>query len=190
MRDYASLLRGKDIASLIGIADIKDRDQDYIIRLMAILTDGCYIAVPTLFPHVVMEVVIRSVRHGHNDWSAVGFVWATVVIIGQFQDYLGAYKLGTLSMALTERFQNSRIRAQVTFLYAVCALHWVRPLKEQIETYKQAYQHGIENGNLVFAGYARTMIPKTALAASTVDKALEENLISLEFYDKTGSPFS
>ena len=42
---------------------------------------------------------------------------------------------------------------------------------------------------MVFAGYARTMIPKTVLAAATVDKALEESEISLAFYAKRGSPF-
>ena len=41
----------------------------------------------------------------------------------------------------------------------------------------------------MFAGYARTMIPKTTLAAFTVDKALEECAISLAFYAKSGSPF-
>ena len=52
-------------------------------------------------------------------------------------------------MRLNERYPNPRIRAQVTFLYAVCALHWVQPLAEQIEVYQQAYQYGIENLSLI-----------------------------------------
>lgn len=189
MAEYAALLGQRPIAAIIDAPNVADRDQDSIIRLMAILTDGAYIAVPTLFPHVVMEVVTRSMRHGHNAMSAIGFAWATVVIVQQHQDYRGAFDLGTLSMRLIERFPNPRIQAQITFLYAVCAMHWFLPLSEQIDMYKRAYQYGMENGNLVFAGYARTMIPKTVLAASTVDKALEENGISVAFYEKSGSPF-
>ncbi|NDY55785.1 diguanylate cyclase [Desulfovibrio sulfodismutans] len=189
MKDYVALLGQRPIADLITIPDVTDREQDSIIRLTAILTDGAYIAVPTLFPHLVMEVVTRSMRYGHNALSAVGFCWATVVIVQEHKDYHSAFALGKLSMTLVERFPNPRIQAQITFLYAVCAMHWFLPLSEQIEMYKRAYQYGIQNGNLVFAGYARTMIPKTVLAASTVDKALEENDISVEFYEKRGSPF-
>jgi diguanylate cyclase (GGDEF)-like protein/PAS domain S-box-containing protein len=189
MADYAALLDGRAIKDLIDIPDVADFEQDSIIRLMAILTDGAYIAVPTLFPILVLEVVTRSMRHGHNALSAIGFAWVTVVIVQEGQDYRSAFELGKLAMALIERFPNPRIRAQITFLYAVCAMHWFLPLEEQIEMYKRAYQYGIENGNLVFAGYARTMIPKTVLAAVTVDKALEESAISLAFYEKRGSPF-
>ncbi len=189
MAEYSRLLNQIPIANLIGLGDVTDREQDSIIRLMAILTDGTYIAIPSLFPHVVMEVVNRSMRYGHNTMSAIGFAWATVIVVRQFGNYQDAYALGTLAMRLNERYPNLRIRAQVTFLYAVCSLHWVQPLSEQIEVYQQAYQYGIENGNLVFAGYARTMIPKTTLAALTVDKALEECAISLAFYAKSGSPF-
>lgn len=189
MAEYSRLLNQRPMGDLIELADIADREQDGIIRLMAILTDGTYIAVPSLFPHIVMEVVNRSMRYGHNAMSAIGFAWATVLIVRQFGNYQDAYALGALAMRLNERYPNPRIRAQVTFLYAVCALHWVQPLAEQIEVYQQAYQYGIENGNLVFAGYARTMIPKTTLAALTVDKALEECAISLAFYAKSGSPF-
>ena len=189
MAEYSRLLNQRPIGDLIGLGDIADREQDGIIRLMAILTDGAYIAVPSLFPHIVMEVVNRSMRYGHNAMSAIGFAWATVLIVRQFGNYQDAYALGALAMRLNERYPNPRIRAQVTFLYAVCALHWVQPLAEQIAVYQQAYQYGIENGNLVFAGYARTMIPKTTLAAFTVDKALEECAISLAFYAKSGSPF-
>jgi len=189
MRDYALLLGQRAIADLIHVATVEDRDQDSIIRLMAILTDATYIAVPTLFPHLVMEVVTRSMRHGHNALSAIGFAWATVVIVQEHQDYRSAFELGTLALRLIERFPNPRIQAQITFLHAVCAMHWFQPLAEQIEMYKRAYQYGLDNGNLVFAGYARTMIPKTVLAASTVDKALEENETSVAFYEKRGSPF-
>ena len=189
MAEYSRLLNQRPIGDLIGLGDIADREQDGIIRLMAILTDGAYIAVPSLFPHIVMEVVNRSMRYGHNAMSAIGFAWATVLIVRQFGNYQDAYALGALAMRLNERYPNPRIRAQVTFLYSVCALHWVQPLAEQIAVYQQAYQYGIENGNLVFAGYARTMIPKTTLAAFTVDKALEECAISLAFYAKSGSPF-
>lgn len=187
--EYSRLLDQRPIGDLIGLDDVVDHEQDAIIRLMAILTDGTYIAIPGLFPHVVMEVVNRSMRYGHNGMSAIGFAWATVLIVRQFGNYQDAYALGALAMRLNERYPNPRIRAQVTFLYAVCALHWVQPLAEQIEVYQQAYRYGIENGNLVFAGYARTMIPKTTLAASTVDKALEECAISLAFYAESGSPF-
>ncbi len=189
MADYTALLGPRPIKDLIHVPDVADPEQDSIIRLMAILTDGAYIAVPTLFPILVLEVVARSMRHGHNALSAIGFAWVTVVIVQERQDYRSAFDLGGLAMQLIERFPNPRIRAQITFLYAVCAMHWFLPLEEQIEMYKRAYQHGIENGNLVFAGYARTMIPKTVLAAATVDTALEESAISLAFYEKRGSPF-
>ena len=189
VRDYTELLGQRPIADLITVPDVADREQDSIIRLMAILTDGAYIAVPTLFPYLVMEVVARSIRYGHNALSAIGFAWATVVIVEEHKDYRSAFELGKLAMLLVERYPNPRIQAQITFLYAVCAMHWFLPLSEQIAMYKRAYQYGLENGNLVFAGYARTMIPKTVLAASTVDKALEENEVSVVFYEKRGSPF-
>lgn len=189
MADYTELLGPQPIRDLIHIPNVADPEQDSVIRLMAILTDGAYIALPTLFPILVLEVVVRSMRHGHNGLSAIGFAWVTVVIVQERQDYRSAFELGTLAMQLIERFPNPRIRAQITFLYAVCAMHWFLPLEEQIEMYKRAYQYGIENGNMVFAGYARTMIPKTVLAAATVDKALEESEISLAFYAKRGSPF-
>lgn len=189
MEDFRSTLGSRTISDLIEIDEVSDLDQDYIISLMAILTDSAYIAMPTLFPYVVMEVVTRSMHHGYNAMSAVGFAWSTVVIVQQDNDYLNAYELGRLSMRLIERFPNPRIGAQVTFLYAVCSMHWVHPLSEQIEMYKRAYQLGVENGNLVFAGYARTMIPKTVLAAFTVDEALKENEISIAFYERRGSPF-
>lgn len=187
--EYSSLLNQRLIADLIELDDVTDQEQDSIIRLMAILTDGTFIAIPGLFPHVVMEVVNRSMRYGHNAMSAIGFAWAAVLIVRQFGDYQDAYALGTLAMSLIERYPNPRIRTQVTFLHAVCGLHWVKPLEAQIEMYHQVYRYGIENGNLVFAGYARTMIPKTTLAAATVEKALEECAISLEFYANSGSPF-
>ena len=187
--EYSRLLNQRPIADLAKLDDVTDPDQDSIIRLMAILTDGTFIAIPGLFPHVVMEVVNRSMRYGHNAMSAIGFAWAAVLIVRQFGDYQDAYLLGVLAMRLIERYPNPRIRTQVTFLHAVCGLHWVKPLESQIEMYQQVYQYGIENGNLVFAGYARTMIPKTTLAAVTVERALEECAISLEFYANSGSPF-
>lgn len=187
--EYSRLLNQRPIADLGTLDDVTDQEQDSIIRLMAILTDGTYIAIPSLFPHVVMEVVNRSMRYGHNAMSAIGFVWATVIIIQQFKDYKNAYELGKLSMNLVERYPNPRIRSQVTMLYSVCAMHWFQPLADAIEMLKKAYQYGVEYGNLVFAGYARTKISHTVLAATNVDKAIEENIISIAFYEKSGSPF-
>ncbi len=192
MAEYSRLLNQRPMGDLIELADIADREQDGIIRLMAILTDGTYIAVPSLFPHIVMEVVNRSMRYGHNAMSAIDGGTGDGPDRPPVRQLSGCvYARGALAMRLNERYPNpARIRAQVTFLYAVCALHpRVKPLTEQIAVYQQAYLYGIDNGNLVFAGYARTMIPKTTLAALTVDKALEECAISLAFYAKSGSPF-
>ena len=57
---------------------------------------------------------------------------------------------------MNARFQSHQFRSKSHFSFGLFVTPWVKPLQVCLEHLKESFRSGIEDGDLVFAGYALT----------------------------------
>ncbi len=191
LEEYRRSVGGRKVADLVHLPEVVERDKRYVLRILANLIDCSYIAQPLIFPQIIIATVNFSMKYGYSDVSALGFVSLAGLLILAMKDYRGAHEIGKLGLALNERFSNIRFKARILMAYAVFTTHWTDHLSVQVQQYQNAFQIAIDTGDLVFAGYGRSLLPKTILGAGEhIDRVIEENEKSIMFLRQTASPFA
>jgi PAS domain S-box-containing protein len=187
---FKDLLGDRRLSQLKDLPDIANKDRSYLIKILSHICDAAYIAVPSVFPHVIFEIVNISIEYGLNNFSAVGFCWLPVLLGTVLKDYHMGYESGRLSLALNERYGNAQLKSFTLFLSTVFTIHWKFHAKTAIQDYAEAFKAGVDNGENTYSGYAMVMIPKTSLAVGVkIDAVREENRRSIDFLSKSRSIF-
>jgi GAF domain-containing protein/ABC-type transporter Mla MlaB component len=106
----------------------------------------------SLFGLGLITQVNLSLKHGHTDVSAYGYVSYGFLLIVLFEQYALAYEFGRLGLALNEKFQNTQLTCQLHVVFAM-GLHFRRPLREALELNRKGYRAGLEYGDMNYSAY-------------------------------------
>jgi len=117
------------------------------MRILSHLYAATYKAAPDLFPFIVLQGVDLSLKHGNAPQSALAY--ATYGLILLEKDLEAAYQFGQLALDLVERFQE--LKARTWMVVNNYIRPWCQPIKESLAPLRQAYQLGLESGEIEFA---------------------------------------
>ncbi|MBN4006249.1 ATP-binding sensor histidine kinase [Nostoc sp. LPT] len=151
------ILGNKKTAELIDLPKMSNPKALAIMRILSSAASATYICAPQLMPLFVFERINLSVRYGNTPLSAVAYAWYGMILCGVVMDIEAGYQFGQLALQVLERFNATDLKAQTLFINCILISHWREPVKDSIPLLLEAYQTGLETGDVEYATWAAGM---------------------------------
>ncbi|MGJ5631158.1 trifunctional serine/threonine-protein kinase/ATP-binding protein/sensor histidine kinase [Nostoc sp. CALU 1950] len=145
---------GKSPLSLIDLPDMTGGKQLAAIRILASTNSTAYIARPDLLPQIILSEVNLSMQYGNAAASAFGYAWYGLIECGILGNIEAGYDFGQLALQVLEKFHSKELKARTFFIVQTFINHWHQPLKDTIAPLAEAYQVGLETGDIEYAAWA------------------------------------
>ena len=146
----ATQLTGKKAEELILLPEMTTPEQLATIKILAGIWGAAFAIAPSLMPLIVLEMVNLSLDYGNAPISAFAYVLYGVLLCAG-DDFQGGYEFGQLSLQLLTHFNTQAFQAKIFFLIGTHITIWHEPLQAALPTLQEAYQTGLETGDLEFA---------------------------------------
>jgi predicted ATPase/class 3 adenylate cyclase len=124
------------------------------MRLLQVVTQAAYTARPDVFAMAVFQSVMLSIRRGNSPYAIDGYLSYGIILCGVTGDIATGYKFGELALTLLDRFDARSRRPSALFLFNGFISHWRNHYRDTFAPLREAYQTGLEVGDLNFSGLA------------------------------------
>ena len=145
---------GKKIEDLTELPEMTDPYKLAAMRFLSTIFSASYQAIPALMPLIAFKQVNLSVKYGNAPLSAYGYASYGVILCGVTGDIEAGYQFGQLALSLLERVGTQEIKARTIHVVNALIRHWQDPVRDTLSPLQEAYQMGLENGDLEFAAFA------------------------------------
>jgi len=144
----------RKIQDLIHEPDIADAS---ILRAVTLLQDiwiAAYIAGDQqLAGFSTVRAMNLCLKHGNAAEAAFVYALYGLQVGASLGDYASGHEFGKLAMTLARRHDAGSVRSKVMLLTGALVNCWSEPLEVACSYLKEGYQAGIENGDMIYAGY-------------------------------------
>ncbi|AFY69062.1 adenylate/guanylate cyclase with GAF sensor(s) [Thalassoporum mexicanum PCC 7367] len=148
------LLLGKKVADLAQLPIMQDPAKLAAIRIMIAMTPAAFFASPPLFFAIMVKMVGLSARYGNAPASAWAYANYGLILCSYRDNIDRGYQFGSLAHGLVNQLKTPELKAKVGVSIASSIRHWHTPLADTLPTLLEAYQSGLETGDLQFAANA------------------------------------
>jgi predicted ATPase/signal transduction histidine kinase/tRNA A-37 threonylcarbamoyl transferase component Bud32 len=148
------ILAGKKPLDLAELPKMTDAKILAAMRILASVISTSYVAEPNLLPLIVFKQVELSIKYGNTAFSAFAYAFYGVLLCGALVDIETGYKFGQLAISVQEKLNAKEMRCKTLFTVNCWIDHWYRHFQETINPLKEAYQAGLETGDLEYASWA------------------------------------
>ncbi len=151
LQETTAALQERTIETLQHLPEMQDPYKRAALRILSNIVSAAYNAAPDLLPHIVCTMVYLSITHGNASRSAIAYVYYGLILCGLVDDVDNGYQFGKLALSLVEQFnaRESEARTLVIFNYSIRP--WKEHVRQTLDPLHQAYQRGLETGDLRFA---------------------------------------
>ncbi len=150
MQDVQTLMQGRTIESILEAPVAKEAEVRAMISLMVGTIPSTFYIKPLLFPLVVLETVIQSLRNGNVEDSCIAYCCYGVIIQ---DDVDTGFRFSEMSLRLNERFKDAKRRSAVLYLHAAPHNYRKRSYASSYPYFEKGYLAGLETGDLLHASY-------------------------------------
>ncbi|HKP97992.1 MAG TPA: AAA family ATPase [Fibrobacteria bacterium] len=150
MGQVQDLMRGRTVESILEAPTADDADVRALISLLVGTIPSTFYIKPALFPRVVLESTIQSLRHGNVEDSCIAYCCYGAIIQ---EDVDTGFRFSEMSLRLNERFGDAKRRSAVLYLHAAPHNYRKRPFVSGYPFFEQGYLSGLETGDLLHASY-------------------------------------
>ncbi len=148
------ILRGKKTQELLNLPTMTNPEKLAAMRILSSALSAAFIGAPKLLPLLVFEQVNLSVRYGNIPLSAFAYAWYGTILCGVLVDIDAGYQFGQLALQVLERFHAQNLRCKTVFMVNSFIFHWKQHLKLTFSALQQAYQSGVENGDVEYGAWS------------------------------------
>jgi PAS domain S-box-containing protein len=144
----------KQIEQLASLPEMTDPYKLAAMRLLLAIGPAAANANPALYPLVVFKIVKLSIQYGNSSLSAYGYCMYGMLLSMMLGDINSGYQFGQLGERLLQQFKAKELHAKVNFLFNTFIRHWREPIRKTIEPLLEAFQSGLETGDIEYACYS------------------------------------
>lgn len=152
-RRLSERLAGAAITALVDLPRATDPMVCAVIGLMTSLMAPSQLNDQPLFEYLCLAQINLSLRHGHAEASAYGYLVYAFYLTTSGGADPRALEFARAGMAIGERLALSGQTARLHFVYG-SILHYFLPLPEVLEVFERARFAGLESGDYIFLSYA------------------------------------
>lgn len=147
------LLFGKSVEAFADLPEMTDPAMKATMSIISKVAPAVYIAAPNLMPLWIIKLLTLSLRYGNAPESPFAYATYGLIQCGIFDNIKQGHTFGQLALKIMKN-QNTR-QVQCKTIYTVNAFitHWAKPYSETLQDFVDAYQIGLETGDLEYASY-------------------------------------
>ncbi len=156
-RTWQQLAR-RPIEDLLQLPTITESAMKAAIELLSTALPAAYNIDPTLHDLLCCHIVDISLRHGNSESSPHGYVTFGAVLGRLFGRWEAARRLGEAARALVQRIEFAGGRTSVYYTIAQFIDFWVRPFRETLALFEQAFQSAQDGGDINYACFTAVTV--------------------------------
>jgi predicted ATPase/CheY-like chemotaxis protein len=147
-------LLGKNIEQLREHS-YTDKPHDLaVMRIMNRIYSAAYIADTKQMILTSIKLMSFSVQRGNSPISAFAYASYGLISCGVTEEISIGHRFGKLALRVLEDLNADDLKCRTYFMVYNFVWHWEAPLKETLAPLLEAYQVGVDTGELEFAGYS------------------------------------
>ncbi len=150
------LLAEQAIEDLTQLPRMTDPNKLAAMEMIASVCTPTYFLAPDLWQLMVFQKVQLSVNHGNAPGSAFGYADYGMIQCGVEDNLDAAYQFSQLAVQLQTQLNAKEFIPKTALLVNMYLKHWREHLKETLNPLLEAYQSGLETGDLEYATFAIT----------------------------------
>jgi len=151
MTEIQAHIGEQDIDSLAGLPSLDDELVGVLMKLLVNVWTPAANINQSLAKLLSLHLVRLSLEHGNGALSPFGYATYGILLGGELGEYAQGERFGKLALRMSGLFDNGRQRCRVAYFHAAYIMPWTRPLRESLPLLEEAYRHGIECGDSVWA---------------------------------------
>lgn len=148
-----SLFGEKAIEDLIHLPEMTEPDKLAAMRILSSITIAAYLAAPDLMPLLVSRQVNLSIQYGNAFVSPFAYANFGLILCGIIGNIESGYQFGRLALGLLSQPNAHSYKARTLTIVTIFIIHWKEHTRELLKPLLEAYQSGLETGDLEFAAY-------------------------------------
>jgi len=162
-----------NIEDLLNLPEMTDEVDLAAMGIMNRIYSATYIAKPELMVLVSCRLTLHSLQKGNMPISSFAYAAFGLVLCGLVGDIGRGHRFGELALKVYDRYHLRQYKCRTYFMVNNFVWHWKRHIKETHIPLLEAYQSGLDTGELEFGGYSAFIYTDYCLFAG---KQLEELL--------------
>ncbi|MEH1771219.1 MAG: AAA family ATPase [Nostoc sp.] len=147
--------KATNLENLLKLPSMSEPDKLAAMQILSNLVGAAYQSAPLLLPLIVLKQIDLSLQYGNTSFSTYAYAtYAGLMLNGIIQDFEGAYQFAKLVMSLIERPDNKKLKAKTINVVAGHLIHCKEPLRQTLPLLREAYEVGLEIGDVEFSMYS------------------------------------
>jgi serine/threonine protein kinase/predicted ATPase len=126
-----------------------------VVSLISAMAKAAYQVRPEICVTICTIAVNLCLKYGNTPDAAIDYMVFGCIFLGGIMGRVETgYEFGRLALALIEKFENEKQRAEVNFVVGYFGTSWLRPAAEAEELWAVAFKEGQRTGDLFHTGCA------------------------------------
>ncbi|MEH2084698.1 MAG: AAA family ATPase [Nostoc sp.] len=144
----------KAIQDLFHLPEMVDPQKLAAMRILSRITLVAYHLTSDLAPLLVLKQVNLSIQYGNTFVSPFAYANLGLIFCGMLGKIKAGYEFGQLALRLLSNLDIRSLKARTLFIVTNFIIHWQEHIRETSKPFLEAYQCGLETGDLEFAAYS------------------------------------
>ncbi|MBN3907974.1 MAG: AAA family ATPase [Nostoc sp. NMS1] len=149
----ASLIGSKQIEDLSHLPQMTEPDKLAAMRILSSITVAAYIVAPDLMPLLASKQVNLSIQYGNAFASPFAYALCGLILCGMVGNIESGYQFGQLALRQLSQPNTHSLRARTLMFVNIFIIHRKEHVRKILQPLLEAYQRGLETGDLEFAAY-------------------------------------
>jgi histidine kinase len=154
-----TLRAGRPIADLANLPIMEDPEKYSTILLILHGATPAFFVNKNLWAWFVLEGIATLLEHGIVNIGDVLFPPYGLFIGQALGNFEAGYEWGKLGIAINKKFNNRPFIPKINVVFGNMVSHWRTHLKHNVDYAREAFEVGVENGDLIYAGISVFHMP-------------------------------
>ncbi|PSB03898.1 diguanylate cyclase domain-containing protein [Merismopedia glauca] len=174
-------LGARTVAELIDLPIMTAPEKLAAMQIISSTISATYFACPEMMPLFIFAQVNLSLKYGNTPLSAPAYAHYGLILCGIFDEIDYGYKFGELALNLLAQIESTEVKAKTFHVVNGFVKHFKEPIKKTINLSVEAYQIGLETGDIEYAAHGASMY---ALHAYFIGRELKTLDIEFTVYSQ------
>lgn len=152
--DTQLILENRKIESFVDLPLMTHSQKLAIMRILSSAISPAYIAAPSCLIGIVCQQVRLSIESGNAASSSFAYAMYGLILCGFLNEIETGYQFGELALQVLDKMAEKPLIAKTVVVVATNIKPWKVHFKETLILLQEAYQTGLDYGDLEFSGYA------------------------------------
>lgn len=169
-------IRGKSMDDLLDVKSATTLEEKLTIEFTSRVAETAYLEDPNLMALIGLKGLSFSLTHGYSPITSIHFNLLGIISVAGFKNYDKALEYGQLAIKIADKYDDIRISTSVYLTTNVLLTIWKLPYRKCFEQLDKVYTMGRQSGELLYAGYAASLVPPMMMLQGDKLDEIEEKI--------------